>query len=156
MKNTETLLLRLKKIDWRSRSEANKGDEEKIYNFLRKAAHIISAHAKQQGTHPFSNFRNAITPSPHPINTLEVEETVTIENGAGAYEKVLCVNAFHWANGCDEGDEVCLSNSDLYEPIISLIEKRVIFTLHHGSLSIGKSLFPLRHWLTDYYTTQNL
>lgn len=151
MKNTEALLARLKKIEWMSRNEASREDEDKIYKFLKQAARIVSTHAGQQGVHPFSNFRHAINSNAPLASTLEVEEVVNVDNGAGAYEKVLCMSAFHWANGCDEGDEVCLSVSGLYEPIISIIENRVIFTLRHGSLSIGKSLFPLRYWLTDYY-----
>ncbi|WP_374979824.1 hypothetical protein PSGK_27505 [Pseudomonas solani] len=152
MKNTELLLARLKKVAWMSRSEASGEDEDKIYEFLKQAARIISTHARQQGVHPFSNFRHAINRNAPLVSTLEVEEIVNIDNGVGAYEKVLCMSAFHWANGCDESDEVCLSVSDLYEPIISVIEKRVFFNLRRGELCIGKSSFPLRDWLVTYYT----
>lgn len=152
MKNTEALLARLKKIDWMSRNEASSEDEDKIYEFLKQAARIISTHAMQQGVHPFFNFRQAINRNAPLVSTLEVEEVVNVDNGAGAYEKVLCMSAFHWANGCDEEDEVCLSASDLYEPIISMIEKIVTFTMHHGQLCIGKSSFPLRDWLVTYHT----
>lgn len=149
MKNTEALLSRLKKVEWSSRGEASEEDEDQIHEFLRRAARIVSTHAKQQGVHPFSNFRNAINRNAPIISTLKVEE---ILSGAGGYEKVLCINAFHWANGCDEEDQICLSAPDLYDPIISIVEKRVSFTMHHGSLSIGKSLFPLRDWLVNFYT----
>lgn len=152
MKSTEKLITRLKNINWTNRSEATSKDEDEIYKFLKQAAHIISNHAKEQGVHPFSNFRNAINKNTPIINTLELEKTVATENGVGAYEKILCINAFYWANGCDEGDEICLSAPDLYDPIIGIIERRVFFNLRHGELNIGKSSFPLRHWLTNYYT----
>jgi hypothetical protein len=149
MKNTEALLSRLKKVEWSSRGEASKEDEDQVHEFLRQAARIVSTHVKQQGVHPFSNFRNAINRNAPIISTLEVEE---ILSGAGAHEKVLCMNAFHWADGCDEEDQVCLSAPDLYKPIISIVEKRVFFNLRRGELCIGNSSFPLRDWLVNFYT----
>lgn len=94
--------------------------------------HVLASPARMLGYEPSERIAKAIE-----------EQT----NGvADAYAKVLVKNAMEWADMATEGKLPSSYSSDLFEPLLSLLEKGCYFRLSKGFLEVGDKAIPVHRW----------
>lgn len=63
-----------------------------------------------------------------------------------AYVRQSCERYLQWCGGVDRSDALASANSELYDPLVAVIERGGSFGLHHGELIVGRSAIPLHNW----------
>jgi hypothetical protein len=96
------------------------------------AQHVLASPARMLGHVPSARAANAI----------ERQTTGVVD----AYAKVIVKNAMEWADMVAEGKLPLGCSSDLFEPLLALLERGCHFRLSKGFLEVGDKAIPIHRW----------
>ncbi|MHA6883112.1 hypothetical protein [Ralstonia pseudosolanacearum] len=147
MSSFDALFDRMSKVSW---SGANPGyipsseEMDRVVQFLKFVAEIARRRGGATGQHILVSPARLLgyVPTEHVIKAIDGQ----VSEIADAYAKAFVRNAMEWSAMAEEGQLPEEFPSDLFEPILLLIERGCQIRLSKGFLEIGDKVIPVHRW----------
>jgi hypothetical protein len=147
MDSFEKLADRLNGIAWGKVAEdysPSPAEMEAVIHYLKVISDLACRDNRQMALHALASPAQMLgyVPSMNVAKSID-DQAAQI---ADAYAKILVKNAMEWADMVSNGELPSGCSSDLFEPLLALLEHGCIFRLSKGFLEVGDKVIPIHRW----------
>lgn len=152
----ETLSSRIENFSWDKRTEnyaLSRSDLDGIFRWLRYMSAFADGERKDNPPHFMGSPARFLGYHRSKNSDQIIEDLVNRARGQGLVAMGIFHNALEWADFISGTGAIGDAPVDLFEPMLSLLERGCTFRLNKGYLEIGDGAIPLHRW--PYFADPN-